>query len=140
MMDSMVQDSSYSPSEKSKQPQDLHALLRLEMEWIYRQKADAAQFTEEKLRGYNRLLKDQVEELQVQVREMSHHPRFAPLTEYCFQGSGFDQLQPSLMTQKTEKELASISWILQEVQGENRLQRIRDLIIQSLSPRGSYWV
>ena len=118
---------------------DLHALLRLEMEWIYRQKANVVQFTEEKLRGYNRLLKDQVEELQAQVREVSQHPRFEPLTKYCSPASGFDQLHPNFMIKKTEEELASIRWILQEVQGENRLQRIRDLIIQSLSPRGSSW-
>jgi hypothetical protein len=58
---------------------DLHALLRLELEWIHQEQADLSRITDEKLGAYNALLKEQAAALEDAVRMQPLHPRYAPL-------------------------------------------------------------
>ncbi len=58
---------------------DLHTLLRLELEWIQRQEGDAERLTEEKLSIYNQVLKEQVSELERELAELPYHPRYQPI-------------------------------------------------------------
>lgn len=61
---------------------DLHELLKLELEWVAREQADASRLTDAKLRIYNDVLKEQVKELEAALSEVAMHPRFAPLRQY----------------------------------------------------------
>jgi hypothetical protein len=58
---------------------DLHTLLRLELEWIGGAHADTARLTDQKLRAYTEVLKEQASELQVECFSLRSHPRYAPL-------------------------------------------------------------
>jgi hypothetical protein len=55
---------------------DLHTLLRLELEWIHREEGDVERLTEEKLSIYNQVLREQVFELERELAELPYHPRY----------------------------------------------------------------
>lgn len=61
---------------------DLHGLLRLEVAWIAREQADASRLTDAKLAVYNRVLKEQVAELEEALAAVITHPRYHPLARY----------------------------------------------------------
>jgi len=58
---------------------DLHTLLRLELEWIQNEERDLDRLTDEKLRIYNEVLGEQVQELEQELAELPFHPRYRPL-------------------------------------------------------------
>jgi hypothetical protein len=61
---------------------DLHALLSIEMEWFKRTESDEQEGklpSDEQLKIFNSLLKDQVEELEFTLAMAASHPRFFPL-------------------------------------------------------------
>jgi hypothetical protein len=58
---------------------DLHTLLRLELEWIQREEGDVERLTEKKLSIYNQVLKEQVSELERELAELPYHPRYQPI-------------------------------------------------------------
>jgi len=58
---------------------DLHKLLRLELEWIQREEGDQERLTEEKLAIYNQVLKEQVYELERELAQLPYHPRYQPI-------------------------------------------------------------
>jgi hypothetical protein len=58
---------------------DLHTLLRLELEWIHREESDLARLTDARLRGYNDLLQEQASELEFAISELPYQPRYADL-------------------------------------------------------------
>ena len=55
---------------------DLHTLLRLEMQWIEKEGGDVERLTEEKLDVYNEFLTRQVEGLEQQLRDLVFRPRY----------------------------------------------------------------
>jgi hypothetical protein len=62
---------------------DLHTLLRLEMQWLQKEDNDPAKLSEEKLGIYNQVMKEQVADLEHALFELENHPRFAPLQKYA---------------------------------------------------------
>ena len=63
---------------------DLHTLLRLEMQWIENEGGNIAQLTEEKLGVYNEVLTGQVEGLERRLNDTLFHPRYRPVVNYSF--------------------------------------------------------
>lgn len=61
---------------------DLHTLLSLEIEWIKKEEGDIARLSDEKLRLYNQILKEQVEQLELEMEMLINHPRYQPLKAY----------------------------------------------------------
>ena len=59
---------------------DMHTLLRLEMEWIQREEGNIEHLTDEKLAIYNQTLKEQVENLEQELYDLPCHPRYQPIT------------------------------------------------------------
>ena len=59
---------------------DMHTLLRLEMEWIQREEGNIERLTDEKLAIYNQTLKEQVQNLEQELHELPSHPRYLALT------------------------------------------------------------
>jgi hypothetical protein len=55
---------------------DLHTLLRLEMQWIEKEGGDVERLTEEKLDVYNEFLTRQVEGLEQRLRDLVFRPRY----------------------------------------------------------------
>jgi DNA repair exonuclease SbcCD ATPase subunit len=63
---------------------DLHTLLRLEMEWIKNEGGNLERLTEEKLGVYNEVLADQVEGLERRLRDLALHPRYRPVVVFNY--------------------------------------------------------
>jgi hypothetical protein len=62
--------------------QDLHTLLKLEAQWMSRNSGNIQALTEQKLAIYNAVLKEQIEELEVEYHRTMGHPRYEPLMDY----------------------------------------------------------
>ncbi len=58
---------------------DLHTLLRMELEWIQREKGDLERLTDEKLAIYSQVLKEQVQTLEREIAELPCQPRYQPI-------------------------------------------------------------
>jgi hypothetical protein len=58
---------------------DLHTLLRLEMQWIQKEGSNLERLTEEKLGVYNEFLARQVEALDKRLRDLALLPRYRPI-------------------------------------------------------------
>lgn len=58
---------------------DLHALLRIEVEWTTEDPSEAAMLADETLDAYAHVLKQQVAELQAEFAGLAYHPRYQPL-------------------------------------------------------------
>jgi hypothetical protein len=58
---------------------DMHTLLRLEMEWIQREEGNIEHLSDEKLAIYNQTLKEQVKNLERELYELPCHPRYQPI-------------------------------------------------------------
>jgi hypothetical protein len=63
---------------------DLHTLLRLEMQWIENEGGDIDRLTEEKLSVYNEVLSGQVEGLERRLQGLVFHPRYRPVVVLAF--------------------------------------------------------
>jgi hypothetical protein len=63
---------------------DLHTLLRLEMQWIENEGSDIDRLTEEKLGVYNDVLSGQVEGLEKRLHGVMFHPRYRPVVVLAF--------------------------------------------------------
>ena len=61
---------------------DLHTLLKLEIEWISKEGDDIERLSNEKLTIYNKLLSEQIAELEMESWSILNHPRYSPLKRY----------------------------------------------------------
>ena len=61
---------------------DLHTLLKLELEWIAHESNNIDELSNAKLDIYNKLLSEQVRELEDQLIQIIHHPRFQTIHHY----------------------------------------------------------
>jgi hypothetical protein len=61
---------------------DLHTLLRLEMQWIENEGGDIDRLTEEKLGVYNEVLTEQVRGLENRLRGLIFHARYRPIVVF----------------------------------------------------------
>jgi hypothetical protein len=60
---------------------DLHTLLRLELEWVHREEGDIERLTDGKLEIYNQILKEQADDLEREIYRLRGHPRYRPIAE-----------------------------------------------------------
>lgn len=58
---------------------DLHTLLRLELEWIHNTENDLDRLTDEKLAIYNQVLREQVSEVKMEIHDLAFDPKYRPL-------------------------------------------------------------
>jgi DNA-binding transcriptional MerR regulator len=86
------------------------------MEWLQHEKGDIASLTEEKLSIYNQALKEQVLELEDEIAELPHHPRYQPVV------SSNGPFEVRVRTDGPQEA----RWIDQDIQKlEARLRRLR---------------
>lgn len=107
---------------------DLHTLLRLELEWIQKEEANLEQLTEEKLKIYNELLKEQVAALEEESFMQLQHPRFQPLRHFVMFP---EQLKTLNLTQKKkdfQQALKSLEKSKARLEGEEALAEVKEII------------
>ncbi|MEN9674356.1 MAG: hypothetical protein RIS76_252 [Verrucomicrobiota bacterium] len=108
---------------------DLHAILRLELEWISREQADVSRLTEEKLRAYNGILREQVNELETRLFEVPHHPRFSPLQRFTHSLFGTRHFNPVVVRQDLNEQLKALRFAVQALEGPRALEEVREMIV-----------
>ena len=82
---------------------DLREMLAIEMEWLGEESGNLANASDEKLRAYSMVLKEQLAELKERTRFLSYQPEYAPLHRF-FRIFG-EQLQPSQIRAKFSGEI-----------------------------------
>ena len=106
---------------------DLHTLLRLELEWLQKEEDNLEKLSDEKLEIYNQALKEQTQELEAEIFVAAQHPRFYPLQKYV-RFFGIESVNL-----KAEKlDLAEqIKWMAAEIEdltGDAGLKKIKEII------------
>jgi hypothetical protein len=107
---------------------DLPRLLMLEMEWINNESNNVMQQSDEQLKIYNHILKEQVEELELEMESLLHDPRFASL-----HGIWDQSYTPARANMKQAKKdmlekLESLKDSIKGLQGPNPLKEVKDII------------
>jgi hypothetical protein len=103
---------------------DLHTLLRLELEWIQHEQGDISRLTDSKLTIYNEVLREQVNELQEEVFFLSRHPRYQPLTD---PNSMFDtrvRIPDDRDVRRLDQETKDIEFSLQRLRSSDALKEV----------------
>jgi hypothetical protein len=107
---------------------DLHTLLRMELEWIRQEETSIERLADEKLAVYNQVLRDQVRELELQLAAMPYDPRYQALLDD-------DELYgPSLRTdgpaqaRELDEIIADMEATLARLNTSQALHEVRDVI------------
>jgi len=107
---------------------DLHKLLRLELQWIHKEEGNLDRLSEEKLAVYNQLLKEQIHELEREIAELPSHPRYRPLAAssgpFRVRLRTHGPAEARWMDQTIERMEASIA----RLRGDDPLDSVRALI------------
>ena len=107
---------------------DLHTLLRLELEWIRREEGDVERLTEEKLSIYNQVLKEQVSELERELAELPYHPRYQPIVVPAGPfGIRLRTEDPAEM-RWLDETIASMEASITRIRNAEPLDEVRDII------------
>ena len=108
---------------------DLHTLLKLELEWIHREEEHVNELTNEKLTIYNAVLKEQVQELEQERFMILQHPRYMALNKYL---SPFDEDVTKVDLRQEKHEImmgiGDLEQSLAQLKGPNSLKEIKDRI------------
>ncbi len=108
--------------------QDLHTLLRIEAQWMARNSGNIEALTEEKLAIYNAVLKEQVEELEVEYHRTIGHPRYEPLMEY---GTYYIKSLPrniDIREMQLRMRIRSLQDSIAKLQGKDPLKEVKTCI------------
>lgn len=106
---------------------DLHALLKLEIEWISREQNDVNRLTEEKLVLYNQVLKEQAVELQGMIDSAHEHPRYLPLMRYADPFTGLRSFDPNRVRLEVSAEAKRCIGAVDLLRGPHALAEVRKL-------------
>ncbi len=107
---------------------DLHTLLRLELEWLHREEADARHLTEDKLAVFNRALREQAQDLELELFRLPQDPRYHALSR----GTGL--FPPARWTDSPSElheldlALADMERSLAALRGPDQLNEVRALL------------
>jgi hypothetical protein len=107
---------------------DLHTLLRLELEWIQREEGDVERLTEEKLSIYNQVLKEQVSELERELAELPYHPRYQPIVVPAGAFSIRLRTEDPAEMRWLDETLAGMEASITRIRNGEPLDEVRDII------------
>lgn len=106
---------------------DLHTLLRLELEWLQKEEDNLDKLSDEKLEIYNRALKEQTEELEAEIYMTVQHPRYFPLQKYArFFGIEGVNLKQEKKTLESKIELMAAD--IEELKGKSSLKKLKEIL------------
>ena len=107
---------------------DLHTLLKLEMEWIQKENNDPGKLSNDKLSIYNEALKEQVMELEMQIDMLGDHPRYMPLQRFANAMAPLHTINLVREKKELEKILISLEEIVPDLKGKNTLKYVKEII------------
>ena len=107
---------------------DLHTLLRLELEWLHKEEDNLEKLSDAKLKIYNQALKDQVEELELEIDLSTEHPRYHPLKKYVKRFFGLESVNLKREKQNLEHDIKYIAEDLAILEGDKPLKKLKAII------------
>lgn len=109
---------------------DLHTLLTLELQWIQKEGTNVDRLTDDKLALYNESLKQQANDLEQEIDQILHHPRYHPLHRFTVSPEQMLYIAVNEIRQQKKSLIKEISQSLSALQGnQNRaLVEIRQVI------------
>jgi hypothetical protein len=107
---------------------DLHTLLRLELEWLHKEETNLAQLTDEKLNIYNEVLKEQAADLEAESYMMLQHPRYQPLLRFVMLPKQLRTLNLSQKKKEIDQTLKSLEKSVSRLEGNDALEEIKETI------------
>jgi hypothetical protein len=107
---------------------DLHTLLRLELEWIHKEESNLDELSDEKLSIYNEVLKEQVRELEEEIFMIGQHPRYAPLQRFSMMPLGMGYIDLEREKRKLESTIKEIKKSVDELKGKNAVRELKMII------------
>ncbi len=107
---------------------DLHTLLKLEVEWIQKETNDPGKLSNDKLAIYNEALREQVMELEMQIDILDAHPRYNPLKRFSDHPSHLNVLKLEIEKNQLAFNVSSLEYEQGDFCGPNALKHLKDLI------------
>jgi hypothetical protein len=118
---------------------DLHTLLRLELEWIHREEGDIERLTEEKLFIYNQVLKEQVSELERELAELPYHPRYQPIVVPAGPFGIRLRTEEPAQTRWLEETIADMEASITRIRSGEPLDEVRKIIHAYRGSSGAHY-
>jgi len=109
---------------------DLHTLLKLELQWIQKEGTNVDKLSDDKLALYNESLKEQANDLEGEINQLLHHPRYQPLYQFAMSPEQIIYIGVNDIRQQKKSLIKDMSQSLSALQGnQNRaLVEIRQII------------
>lgn len=108
--------------------ENLHRMLQLEAKWIVREQGNAAHLSGTKLTIYNEVLREQVEELEMDLADLPDDPRFAPLRMYLDPFTGELELDQAGALQFRREVVWRMDQMIGWLKGPNPADAVRRLL------------
>ncbi len=106
---------------------DLHTLLRLELEWLQKEEDNLEKLSAEKLKIYNQALKEQTEELELEIHLLTEHPRYYPLKKYV-QFFGLESINLKAEKRTLTEKIKLMKEDLAELSGKKPLKKLNEIL------------
>ena len=100
----------------------------MELEWLQKEEDNLEKLSDEKLKIYNQALKEQVEELEMELHFSTEHPRYIPLKKYVKRFFGIEDVNLKQEKQKLEYNIQYMQADLAELNGEKPLKKLKEII------------
>lgn len=114
---------------------DLHSLLLLEMTWIQKEENNPEKLSEDKLAAYNQALKDQADQLQMEVNQFPYQPRYQVLRPLIPEGRPLEETDCFKFRFIYENEIKSMRDTFVRLNKGNTLAVLQDIIDEFNNPR-----
>jgi hypothetical protein len=101
---------------------DLHAMLAIEIEWLGEEAGNLAKATDEKLRVYSLVLKEQLDDLKQQTSYLSHQPEYFPLRRFLHPYE--ERLNTNIIQINLEDEIYALTDMLDSLRKGGTAARI----------------
>lgn len=106
---------------------DLHTLLRLELEWLHQEEDNLEKLSSEKLKIYNQALKEQTEELEAEIYFSTQHPRYFPLQKYV-RFFGIESINLKAEKRDLEEKIKFMEEDIADLTGKSPLKKLREIL------------
>lgn len=107
---------------------DLHTLLTLEMEWMNQSEEEAKAQSDEQLKIYNSILKDQVETLQESIGVAVLHPKYLSIQPYLDNMIYGEIFILKMVHNSLREEVRQYQNVIKRLQGSEAMKIIRAIL------------
>lgn len=108
---------------------DLHALLKLELDWMNQTESDCKrEQTEDQLALYNSLLKDQIRDLEDEIFSIREHPKYCSIQKFMNFFPSETMFSLNALNNEFKKTIKFLTSNLNELKTGDRAKVIRQII------------